>query len=57
MRNDRTLLGMEISPLTRRRIENFKANRRGYTSMWIIAVLFTIALFAELNANDKPILL
>lgn len=49
-------LGLAITPLTRRRIENFKANRRGFISFWIFLFLFTGTLFAELVANDKPLL-
>jgi microcin C transport system permease protein len=45
-----------LSPINRRRWQNFKANRRGYVSMWIFLVLFFVTLFAELIANDKPIL-
>lgn len=45
---------LSMSPLNRRRWENFKANRRGYWSLWIFLVLFVISLFAELIANDKP---
>jgi microcin C transport system permease protein len=44
------------SPLNRRRWQNFKANRRGYWSFWIFLVLFTISLFANFIANDKPLL-
>ncbi len=44
-----------ISPLNRRRWENFKANRRGYWSLWIFLVLFVLSMFAELIANDKPL--
>ena len=47
-------LGLPISPLTRRRLENFKANHRGYWSLWIFLALFGVSLFAELIANDKP---
>ncbi|MEM1317695.1 MAG: ABC transporter permease, partial [Pseudomonadota bacterium] len=46
-----------LSPLNQRRWANFKANRRGYISLWIFAVLFVISLFAEFIANDKPILI
>jgi len=46
-----------LSPINRRRFNNFKANRRGYWSLWIFAVLFIASLFAELIANDRPILL
>lgn len=50
------LLGIAIRPLTRRRVENFKANRRGFWSLWIFLTLFVVSLFAEFIANDKPIL-
>ncbi|MEQ8319878.1 MAG: ABC transporter permease [Rhodospirillales bacterium] len=43
-----------MSPLNARRVQNFKANRRGYVSLWIFAFLFIISLFAEIIANDKP---
>jgi microcin C transport system permease protein len=43
-----------ISPLNWRRWQSFKANRRGYAAFWIFLFLFTISLFAELIANDKP---
>jgi microcin C transport system permease protein len=43
-----------LSPINRRRWQNFKANRRGYWSFWIFLVLFFISLFAEFIANDKP---
>ena len=48
--------GFQISSVTQRRIDNFKRNRRGYWSMWIFLVLFVVSLFAELVANDKPLL-
>jgi len=43
-----------ISPINRRRWENFKANRRGYVSFWVFLILFGISLCAELIANNKP---
>jgi microcin C transport system permease protein len=45
-----------LSPLTRRRLHNFRANRRGVWSLRIFLVLFTVALFAEVIANDRPLL-
>ncbi len=45
-----------MSPLNRRRWQNFKANRRGYWSFWIFMILFVVSLFAELIANDRPFL-
>jgi len=46
---------MKLSPITRRRLANFRANRRGWLSLWIFGVLFVLSLFAELVANDRPI--
>jgi microcin C transport system permease protein len=53
-RRDR-LLGRPISPLTRRRLDAFCANRRGFWSLWIFLALFLVSLFAEFIANDRPI--
>ncbi len=47
---------MNLSPLNRRRLANFRANRRGFWSLWIFATLFVLSLFAELIANDRPLL-
>ncbi|PZQ47378.1 MAG: ABC transporter permease [Micavibrio aeruginosavorus] len=47
---------MSLSPLTKRRLSQFKANKRGYYSFWIFAALLLVCLFAEVIANDKPIL-
>ena len=47
--------GFEFSPLNARRWRNFKANRRGYVSLWIFLALFIITLFAEFIANDRPL--
>ncbi|HZR59764.1 MAG TPA: ABC transporter permease [Xanthobacteraceae bacterium] len=47
--------GFEFSPINARRWRNFKANKRGYWSLWIFLVLFVISLGAEFIANDKPI--
>ena len=48
---------LALSPLNKRRWENFKRNRRGYWSMWLFLVLFFVSLFAEFIANDKPFLI
>ncbi|WP_419505971.1 ABC transporter permease [Methylobacterium hispanicum] len=45
-----------LSPLNRRRLRNFRGNRLGYWSFLIFAALFVVSLFAELIANDRPIL-
>jgi len=49
-------MARKLSPLNQRRWQNFKANRRGFWSLWIFIALFTGSMFAELIANDKPIL-
>ena len=46
----------QISPITKRRLHSFRANRRGYWSFWIFLVLFILSLFAEFIANDKPLM-
>ncbi len=46
-----------MSPINQRRWATFKANRRGYWSLWIFTVVFAISLAAELVANDKPLLM
>ncbi len=56
VRVEHRFLGQPITPLTYRRLQNFRANRRGWWSLWIFAVLFVVTLFAEFVANDKPIL-
>jgi len=33
----------------------FKANRRGYVSLWIFSILFVLCFFAEILSNDKPL--
>ena len=42
-----------LSPINRRRWQNFKRNRRGFWSLWIFLTLFVISLFAE----EVPLLL
>lgn len=46
-----------MSPITQRRIAQFKANKRGFWSLWLFLALFIFALGAEFIANDKPIML
>lgn len=47
---------MALSPLNQRRWRNFKQNRRAVWSLAIFVVLYGISLFAELLANDRPLL-
>jgi microcin C transport system permease protein len=47
---------MALSPLVRRRLAVFRANRRGFISLWVFLALFGVTLFAEFIANDQPLL-
>ncbi|MGB0934473.1 MAG: ABC transporter permease [Alphaproteobacteria bacterium] len=47
---------LRMSPLAQRRLHHFCANRRGFWSFWIFLFIFTITLFAEFLANEKPLL-
>ncbi|MCA3488625.1 MAG: ABC transporter permease [Rhodobacter sp.] len=47
---------MALSPLNRRRWRNFRANRRAFWSLVLFSILFGLSLFAEVLANDKPLL-
>ena len=46
---------MNFSPLTLRRIENFKNNKRGLYSTYIFLSMFLVSIFANFIANDKPL--
>ncbi len=48
-------LGGPLSPLNRRRLRNFRNNRRAFLSAWVFLALFFITLPAEFIANDKPL--
>ncbi len=52
----RSFLGLHLTPLDERRLENFQANRRGLWSFWIFLALFLLSLCSELIANDRPVL-
>ena len=47
---------LRLTPLNRRRLGNFQRNRRGLWSFWIFLVLFGVSLFAEVVANDRPLI-
>jgi microcin C transport system permease protein len=48
---------VRLSPLTRRRLAAFRANRRGVVCLWVFLVLFGASLFAEFVANDRPLVM
>jgi microcin C transport system permease protein len=49
-------MSLRLSPLTQRRLDAFTRNRRGFWSLWLFLALFLVTLFAEIVANDRPIL-
>jgi microcin C transport system permease protein len=51
-----SLPAIRISPINQRRWRNFKANKRGYWSLWVFCALFFLSLFAEFIANDRPLI-
>ncbi|MDZ4842956.1 MAG: ABC transporter permease [Hyphomicrobium aestuarii] len=52
----RGIANFKLTPINRRRWDNFKSNRRGYWSLILFGTLFILSLFAEFIANDKPIM-
>jgi len=48
---------MKLSSLNKRRLQNFKSNKRGFYSFWIFSFLFIVSIFADFIANDKPLLI
>jgi microcin C transport system permease protein len=47
---------LRLRPIDRRRLDNFKANKRGFWSFWIFLTLFLMSLGANFIANDRPII-
>ena len=45
-----------LTPLTKLYIQRFKNNRRGYVSLIIFSIVFTLSIFSEFIANNKPLL-
>lgn len=46
---------MAISELNRRRWRNFRRNSRAFWSLVIFSIMFVVSMFAEIVANDRPI--
>jgi microcin C transport system permease protein len=48
---------LRLKPIDRRRLDNFKANTRGFWSFWLFLILFLMSLGSDFIANDRPILM
>jgi len=48
---------ISLSAVQRDRLARFRANRRGFISLWIFLTMFGLSLFAEVLANDVPLLI
>jgi microcin C transport system permease protein len=48
---------IHLNPLTQRRLMQFRANHRGYWSLWLFLLLFGLSIGAEFIANDRPLLI
>jgi microcin C transport system permease protein len=55
MQDDASRSRFVLSPINARRWQNFKANGRGFWSLWLFLILFFVTLFAEFIANDRPL--
>ncbi|MGC6386359.1 ABC transporter permease [Ewingella sp. S1.OA.A_B6] len=47
---------MTISPLNQARWARFRANSRGFWSLWIFLLMFILSLLSNVIANEKPLL-
>jgi microcin C transport system permease protein len=46
---------MKLSPITQRRLRQFKSNKRAYYSLWLFLILLVITSSAKFIANDQPL--
>jgi microcin C transport system permease protein len=49
-------VGLKVTPLTARRLHNFRANTRGFWSTCAFLAMFFVTLPAEFVANDLPLI-
>lgn len=47
---------MAMNPINQERWRRFRANRRGYISLWLFSIFFGISLFSDFIANESPIM-
>lgn len=47
---------MAMKPINQERWRRFRANRRGYISLWLFSLLFGVSLMADFIANESPLM-
>lgn len=57
MGNNSGMKRVRLNEIQKKQFSRFKANKRGYYSCIIFLVLFFITLFAEVVANDSPLII
>lgn len=53
----RLSLRPKLSPITRKRLRQFRSMKRAYWSFWALVALYVISLGSELICNDRPLYL
>ncbi|MBT3178074.1 MAG: ABC transporter permease [Desulfobacula sp.] len=48
---------IKLTKINQERWNRFRANKRGYLSLYLFSILFVLTLFSELISNDKPLLI
>jgi len=51
------LIKFRLEKINQERWNRFRANKRGYLSLYLFSILFVLTLFSELISNDKPLLI
>lgn len=49
------MLKFKLNPITRKKLERFRSNRRGFYSLIILSILALFAIFAELWVNNRAL--
>ncbi len=47
----------KLSPITRKRLRQFRSMKRAYWAFWVLVVLYAVSLGSELICNDRPLYL
>lgn len=45
----------DINPVTRKRLRRFRKRKRAYVSFWLLILILSLSLCADLLCNDKPL--